>query len=202
MGRAIPTITERCFMAEEQTLTELVRQAQQGHENSMGKLAREAEGKVYAYVYRLTLDHDLTQELSQEVLLQMVKSLNRLRKAESFGPWLYRIAQNKIRQHYRSRWKETSIFESAAHGDFLSQYSRQNQADGLRQLIRKEWSKKLAAAMRQIRDDHRAVLSLRCFEQLSYSDIGTAMHCSEGSARVMFCRAKQTLRAGFSECLP
>ncbi len=151
-----------------------------------------------AYIYRLTLDHDLTQELSQEVLLQMVKSLSRLRKAESFRPWLYQIAQNKIRQHYRSRCKETSVFESGVYRDSLSHCSH-HQADGLRRLIQKELSKKLMATMRQIKDDQRAVLSLRCFEQLSYSDIGTAMHCSEGSARVMFCRAKQALKAGFSE---
>lgn len=197
----ISTATETCFMAEEQTLTELVKQAQQGHENSMGKLAREAEGNVRAYVYRLTLDHDLTQELSQEVLLQMVKSLDSLRKAESFWPWLYRIAQNKMRQHYKSKWKETSIFESAVYKDFLSHYSHHHQADGLRRLIQKELSKKVIAAMRHIKDDHRAVLSLRCFEQLSYADIGTAMHCSEGSARIMFYRAKQAFKAGFSEYL-
>ena len=47
-----------------------------------------------------------------------------------------------------------------------------------------------------LKDDHRTVLSLRYFEQLPYSDIGTAMHCSEGSARVMFYRAKQALKAG------
>jgi len=52
--------------------------------------------------------------------------------------------------------------------------------------------------MRQLTDDHRAVLSLRCFEQFSYSAIGAAMHCSEGSARVMFYRAKQALKAEIS----
>ena len=48
--------------------------------------------------------------------------------------------------------------------------------------------------MKHIKHKYRAVLSLRCFEQLSYSDIAVAMQCSEVRARVMFYRAKQALR--------
>jgi hypothetical protein len=49
-------------------------------------------------------------------------------------------------------------------------------------------------AMKQIQQQYRAVLSLRCFEELSYSDIAVAMQCSEVGARVLFFRAKQALK--------
>ncbi|MBN2313988.1 MAG: hypothetical protein JXM79_08660, partial [Sedimentisphaerales bacterium] len=55
-------------------------------------------------------------------------------------------------------------------------------------------SKKVMVAMKQLRHQYRAVLSLRCFEQLSYSDIAMAMDCTEVGARVLFYRAKQALR--------
>lgn len=180
-------------MTEEQARIELVRLAQQGHKDSMSRLAREAEGSVRAYVYRVTLDHDLAQELSQEVLLQMVKSLNRLNKAGSFLPWVFKIAQSKIRQHYRVKQKAT-IKESAFFKDFVSRRSDYHQDDGLRQLVQKDLSKKVIVAMKQIKQDYRAVLSLRCFEQLSYADVAMAMQCSEVSARVLFYRAKQALK--------
>ncbi len=180
-------------MTEEQARIELVRLARQGHKDSMSRLARETQGIVRAYVYRVTLDHDLAQELSQEVLLQMVKSLNRLDKEKSFLPWIFRIAQNKIRQHYRVKQKAT-IKESAFFKDFVSRRSDYHQDDGLRQLIQKDLSKKVIVAMKQIRQEYRAVLSLRCFEQLPYADIAMAMQCSEVSARVRFYRAKQALK--------
>ena len=188
-------------MAEESTLIELVKRAQQGCRNSMDELVREVQQKVRAYIYRHTQDHDLTQDLSQEILLKMVKSLDRLRKAESFWPWLYRIAQNEILRFYKSKGRETSVFESAIYKSLLSHDSHHHRGDGLRRLFQKELTKKMMAAMRKINDDHRVVLSLRCFEERSYSDIGMALNCSEGSARVTFYRAKQALRAGISECL-
>ena len=182
------------FMIEEQTWTKLVKLAQRGHKKCTDLLAREAEGRLCAYIYRVTLDHDLTQDLSQEVLLQMVKSLGSLKEAERFWPWLYRIAQSKIQQHYKTKQKKAVISELAFYRDFLSRRSDYHQNDGLRQLLQKELSKKVMVSMKQIKQQYRAVLSLRCFEQLSYSDVAIAMQCSEVRARVLFFRAKQALK--------
>ena len=170
-------------MSEEQTWTELVKLAQQGHGNSVDLLARKAEGRLRAYIYRVTLDYELTEDLSQEVLLQMVKSLDGLNKAESFWPWMYRIAQSKIKQYYKTRQKTALISDSTFYQDFLSSRNDYQKNEGLRQLVHKDLSKKVMAAMKQIKQQYRAVLSLRCFEDLSYADIAVAMQCSEVRAR-------------------
>ncbi|UCE48255.1 MAG: RNA polymerase sigma factor, partial [Phycisphaerales bacterium] len=181
-------------MVEEQAYVRLVRLAQQGHENCMSRLAEEAEARLRAYIYRVTLDHDLTQDLSQEALLQMVKSLQNLRNAERFWPWLYRIAQSKIQQYYKNRQKKAAISESDIYEDFLAHHASGGHEDGLAQLVRKDLSKKVMSAMQKLQQQYRAVLSLRCLEQLSYTDIGVAMECSEVTARVLFFRAKQALK--------
>ena len=184
-------------MTTEQTLIELVRSAQQGHVQSMNQLAEQVKGKLSAYIYRVTLDPDLTQDLSQETLLAMVKSINSLNRAECFWPWLYRIAQSKIQQHYRAKQKK-AVVTSASYRDFLwqSRLARDDhhQDDGLHRLLQKELSKKIVVAMKQLRQQYRAVLSLRCFEQLPYLDIAVAMQCSEVKARVLFFRAKHALK--------
>jgi RNA polymerase sigma-70 factor (ECF subfamily) len=181
-------------MSEEQTWTELVKLAQQGQESSVDSLARKAEGKLRAYVFRVTMDYELTEDLSQEALLQMVKSLDGLNKAESFWPWMYRIAQSKIQQHYKTRQKTAMVSDSAFYQDFISYRSDYHKDEGLRHLVHEDLSKRVMAAMRRIKQQYRAVLSLRCFEDLSYSDIAVAMRCSEVRARVLFYRAKQALK--------
>lgn len=185
-------------MSEEQTWTELVKLAQQGHSSSVDLLARKAEGRLRAYVYRVTLDFELTEDLSQEVLLQMVKSLDGLSKAESFWPWMYRIAQNKIRQYYKIKRKAALVSEPAFFQDFIAYRGDYQKDEGLRRLVNKDLSKKVMVAMQQIRQQYRAILSLRCFEDLSYSDIAVAMECSEVRARVLFYRAKQALKKELS----
>jgi len=181
-------------MAQDQTWTKLVRQAQKGHKEDVNKLAREAKGRLCAYIYRVTLNYDLTEDISQEVLLQMFKSLNQLKSVKSFWPWLYRIAQNKIQEHYKVKHKKSPAFGEAFYKNFTLQRSKYHQEDGLRQLLKKELSKKVVVAMKQLKQQYRAILSLRCFEQLSYSEIAVAMECSEVRARILFYRAKQALK--------
>lgn len=181
-------------MMDEQAWTELVSRAQRGRRDDMSLLARSAESRVRAYVFRVTLDHDLTEDLSQEVLLQMIKSLEKLNKAEHFWPWLYRIAQSKIQQHFKAKHRRESLPDSAFYEDFISRRGHTGQDDGLQEAIQDELSGKVMVAMRQIKHQHRAVLALRCFEQLSYADIGMTMQCSEVKARVLFFRAKQALK--------
>jgi len=181
-------------MSEKQTWTELVKLAQQGHGESVDSLARKAEGKVRAYVFRVTMDYELTEDLSQEALLQMVKSLDGLKNAESFWPWMYRVTQSKIQQYYKTKQKAAMICEPAFYQDLLVYHGEQHKDEGLRRLINEDLSKKVMAAMKQIKQQYRAVLSLRCFEDLSYPDIAVAMECSEVKARVLFYRAKQALK--------
>jgi RNA polymerase sigma-70 factor (ECF subfamily) len=181
-------------MSEKQTWTELVKLAQQGQSESVDSLARKAEGKVRAYVFRVTMDNELTEDLSQEALLQMVKSLDGLKSAESFWPWMYRVAQSKIQQYYKTKQKASLISEPAFYKDLLAYHGEHQKDEGFAQLVNEDLSKKVMAAMKRIKQKYRAVLSLRCFEDLSYSDIAVAMECSEVKARVLFYRAKQALR--------
>ena len=181
-------------MAEEDTWCKMVELAQRGREDCMSQLVHEAKGRLCAYVYRVTLDHDLTEDLSQEILLQMVQSLEHLNQAERFWPWMYRIAQSKVHEHYKTKQRKKMISASAFYKDFLSHRSEYSQEDGLRQMLNDELSKKVMTAMKQIKRQHRAVLSLRCFEQLSYSDIAEAMECNEVTARVLFFRAKKAIK--------
>jgi len=181
-------------MAEEDTWCRLVQQAQRGREDCMSQLVHDAKGRLCAYLYRVTLNHDVTEDLSQEILMQMVQSLNSLNQADRFWPWMYRIAQSKIYEHYKSKQRKKMISESAFYKDFISRRSDYYQEDGLRQMLHEELSKKVMAAMKQIKQQYRAVLSLRCFEQLSYSDIAETMQCNEVTARVLFFRAKKAIK--------
>jgi RNA polymerase sigma-70 factor (ECF subfamily) len=160
----------------------------------MNQLAQEVKPRLCAYFYRVTLDQELTQDLSQEAMLSMVKSLNSLQRADRFWPWLYRIAQSKMQQHYRDKQKKAAITETAMNEQILARHNKHHQDDGLHRVLQKELSKKVVLAIKQLRHQYRAVLSLRCFEQLSYADIALALDCSEVKARVVFFRAKQALK--------
>ncbi|MFH1717928.1 MAG: hypothetical protein ABIF19_11290 [Planctomycetota bacterium] len=119
----------------------------------------------------------------------MLKSLDCLSKSKRSWSPAYGVAQSRIGQHSKASCRKASI-----HWDSLSRRNDYLPDRGAGRLSQDELSKRVMVAMKQIREKHRAILSLRCYERLSYSDIGMALHCNGVMARVLFFRAKQALK--------
>ena len=181
-------------MAEGQAIEILIAEAVKGRQEAVSELAQRVTGRVFAYVYRVTLSRDLSEDLSQEAMLTMVRSLSDLRDPDRFWPWLYRIAQSKVQEHFRSKQRHPTAPNPDAYGELVSRRANPHEYDALHRVADKELVRKVVAAMRRLSEQYRAVLSLRCFEQLSFSDIGGTLGCSDVKARVMFYRAKQALK--------
>ena len=185
---------------------QLIQQAQRGDKASMDALTHRVRPNLLAYIYRLTLDYDLTQDMLQETLLEMVKSLWRLRKIDRFWFWLCRTALGKVQHHYRSEERKRKIKMSVIENWRLSEHDQVDQNDGLTNLQRKELSDVVFKAIKKLKFKYRNVLTLRCYEQMQYTEIADMLGCTELQARVLFFRAKHSLKkqlfkSGFSRGL-
>jgi RNA polymerase sigma-70 factor (ECF subfamily) len=183
----------------------LVKQAQCGNSEAMSQLSQQVADRVLPYIQGLTLNYDLAQDILQETLLEMVKSLNRVESPESFWCWVYRQALGKVQHHFRDRSRQRSIVLRVA-GDLLGQ-AKDESLTGLKYVTRVELSEAILKAMDKLKIEYRSVLILRSFESLSYAEIAQVLDCKELRARVLFFRAKRSLgrhlaRGGFGkECL-
>jgi len=139
--------------------SELVRRSQQGDQESLDRLAHLVEGRLHAYIYRLTLDHDLTQDLVQETLLQMVESVKHLERADALWPWLYRTALGKVQHHFRDKGKETEAKRLllARAAPPLPSASLEG-IDGLSAMVRKELLEAVFEAIGKLNLRQRGVL--------------------------------------------
>ena len=179
-------------MNDNSNYCEVVKKAQSGCQENMSILSELAEPRMSAYIYRLTLDRNLTQDIQQETILEMVKSIKKLREPERFWGWLYRIAFSKVQHFFRSQQKEKGM--SKIDKEYLVQRLSKSDGDGLQNMVKKELSQAVIDAMVKLNVRHRNILVLRCFDQLSYSEIAGIIDCSESTAQVRFYRAKQSLK--------
>jgi len=188
-------------MTDNVNYLKLVKRAKLGHQESITELTQLAEGGLCAYVYRLTLNYDLSQDLVQDTLLEMIKSLKNLEfeHAHQFWAWLYRTALGKVQLHFRAQQHKKTVQMSMLDNEHLSQHVSPDYNDGLNGMIRKELSEAIFKAMGKLNLRHRSVLVLRCFEQKPYSEIATIMDCSEMAAQVLFFRAKRSLKRQLSK---
>jgi RNA polymerase sigma-70 factor (ECF subfamily) len=169
---------------------ELVERARRGDRQSLNRLAGIARERLRVYVYRLTQKDDLTQEIVQESLLEMCKILGKLQKTDRFWPWLYGIATNKLHRHYRTE----KAMRHAAAAEERRRGSMEDRQRGLEDLVSEELKQIVSNAMQSLRTRHKAVLVMRCYDGMSYSDIAESMGCNEFSIRMLFVRAKKALQ--------
>lgn len=176
-------------MSEPRDTIQLVRLAQQGHAEAREGLLRIVEPRLAQYVGRLTLDRDLTTDIVQESVTEMLKILDTLKDPQRFWCWLYTITLNKLRAHYRRRWhrKETPLSEVE------QEWLQAKEQDVLAELVTQELKQAVVRAVAELEPRQRAVLTMRCYDQMPYDQISEAMGCTQLGARALFYRAKKSM---------
>jgi RNA polymerase sigma-70 factor (ECF subfamily) len=192
---------------KEETLNlNLIHAAQRGDKNSRAELAELIRLKVYAYHYRMTLDAHTAEDLCQETMVSLLEDLGRLTIEEPIflWAWVYKTALNKIRNYYTGqRIIKTGKTQMK---QILSQSVRKDRKGlaGPDYMIHQELLTAVSKAIDKLKLQYRNILTLRCFQELSYAEIAQVTGSSELGARLLFYRAKQSLtrqlaRSGFSK---
>jgi len=158
--------------------------------NAHPELVRKAQ--VSAYVNRVTLNRDKSEDLTQETLVAVLQSIGTLQHVERFWPWVFRIATNTIRQHFRRESRRKTVQMSGILETHLPARPGDH-GDGLANLSSRELAEITHKAMSEISERYRMVLALRFFEDLPHREVARALECSELSARTTLFRAKRAL---------
>ena len=181
-------------MSDLEYYIDLVRKAQQGGKDATDRLAEIAGVRLREYVFRLTLDNDLTEDIVQESILEMLRVFDKLKNAERFWSWLYGIAYNKVRTHRRGRSRQKAALLSVAQADIADDGKREAFAE----TIGGELKHIVLKAMAELKPQQRDVLTMRCYDQMPYAQIAEVMGCSKFAAQALFYRAKKSLAKGLS----
>jgi RNA polymerase sigma-70 factor (ECF subfamily) len=159
-------------------------------------LAQQARGKVYAFINRMTLNRDLSEDLTQETLMELIRALPRLqlRSEESFWSWVYRTALGKVQHHFRRQGARRMEHRTRVNSEILETMSGKRRAGPAATLWRKETVELILATMDALKLEYRTVLTLRCLEDQSYAEIAAVVGGSQMRAKMSFYRARTAVR--------
>ena len=183
-------------MSADQIDLNCLRKAQHGCQESRSLLAQQAKGKVYTFIYRATLDSDLSEDLTQETLLELIRALPRLQLSSESGfwSWVYRTALGKVQHHFRRQGAKRMDQRTTVNSEMLESMAQKSQTGPATTLWRKEMVELILNAMGALNLEYRTVLTLRCLEDQSYAEIATVLGGSQMRAKMLFYRAKTALR--------
>jgi RNA polymerase sigma-70 factor (ECF subfamily) len=166
----------------------LIAQCVGGDEAACADLVAAHQRMVYQLALHLLADHNEALDLSQEVFLQVFRTLPRFRGQSSLRTWIYRICVNqaKNRQRWwrrRHRASQVSLDEHVqAHGELASNGNGISPDRVFGQ--RERWP-----------FDQRTAIVLREIDGLSYEEIAFSQGVAVGTVKSRLARARELLRA-------
>lgn len=177
----------------------LVEMCRRGDAEAFARLVSLHESMVYNLSARLLGDGDEAKDLSQEVFLQVYRTLGRFEGRSSLKTWIYRIVVNQARNRqrwWRRRRRERScpIEDMTAADHARASAGRPDNDAPFERLARGERARVLWAALLKLSFDHRAILLLREVEGLDCMEIAAALKIPQGTVKSRLARARDSLR--------
>ena len=157
----------------------------------MEEIYKEYSKIVYTYLFSLTCNSELAEELMQETFYSAIKNINNFRNESSMKTWLCKIAKNKWFDYLKSTKKLSEIGLDEIEEKFILVNSFEDDFSNKEKVI--DFYQKI----HKLDEKAREVIYLRIRADLSFKEIGLIMGESENWARVTFYRAKVKLKEEF-----
>ena len=168
------------------TEDQAVMRCQHGERDAFRYLVERYQDVVFGTAYNMTGNRALAEELAQEAFLSAWKGIRSFRRGRPFKPWLIRILVNAVMAHRRKRSVETTPIEEsewpedAEHPADLAESRSEQQT--------------LQQAIRGLGPEHRQVVVLRYFADMTVPEVARASGVREGTVKSRLHRAHQALR--------
>ncbi len=172
----------------------LVRQAQQGNTAAFEALVTMHATLVYNLAFRTLNDAQEAEDVAQEAFVRVWQGLPRFRGKSRFSTWLYRIVTNlcynrlpRLKTELMALDTETAVTlpdtQAAIETDLLSE----------------EIKMTLHAAIDNLPESYRLLITLRHLQEMSYAEIATVTEMPLGTVKTGIFRARRLLRKKLEE---
>jgi RNA polymerase sigma-70 factor, ECF subfamily len=141
--------------------------------------------RVYDFIYYKTHHKETAEDLTSETFFKALKNIGQFDQSRSFRAWLFTIAHNTVRDHYRAARPTTDI------DDVWDLRADDNMVrDAETKLALAEVQKHLGS----LSAIQREILILRLWQGLSYKEIAEIIGKSEANSKMIYSRAIAQLR--------
>ena len=177
----------------------LLDQYQQGNREAVSQLLERHTHRVRDYVRMLVKDNDVADDLTQEVLIKVVKVLDEGRYTDKgrFLPWVLRIAHNRVLDYFRASKQVKTVNESSAGFDILG--SKNLAEPSIEdQLVSEQQAEEVRALIELLPEEQREVVKMRYYEGLSFKEIaehtGVSINTALGRMRYALINMRQMIK--------
>lgn len=175
----------------------LVKKAINGDNSAFEMLMEKHMGIIYNIALRMAANQDDAEDMTQEIMIKIFRSLSSFKGNSKFSTWIYRVAVNTCLDELKKKKnkKHLSLDAEISGDDGEGQLEIKDDSPSPEKLAEQnELRDMVAAAVKLLSDEHRAVIVLRDIRGMSYSEIAEILGCSDGTVKSRISRARAQLK--------
>jgi RNA polymerase sigma-70 factor (ECF subfamily) len=142
--------------------------------------------RLYVHAWCILKDPSDARDVVQEVFLRAMREPRFFAPDFHMQAWLYRVTRNLCFNLVRDRRRREGILAAAARSEAFD-------ADPIERVFDEQRQDELAAALARLSPDHRAILLLRYYDDLSYAEIAEVLSLKLGTVMSRLSRARDRL---------
>lgn len=151
--------------------------------------------RIYGYVRRMVGEDHLAEDVTQDVFMHLQRSIATYDVERALAPWVFTIAANKVRDHWRSRRHHDAQREASFDDDPERSLDAPDARPGpLPLLAEDEMRAALSRAIDELPPTLRETFVMRFHEELAFDAIGLIVGRDETAVRKRYSRALEALR--------
>ncbi|MCR4328076.1 MAG: sigma-70 family RNA polymerase sigma factor [Patescibacteria group bacterium] len=171
----------------------IIKNAVRGEASAFGKLYDFYQPKIYRFVLFKVGHREEAEDLTHEVFLSAWHNIGDYKDfGFPFSSWLYRIARNRIIDHYRTAKPTISI-------DALDPENFPSPSRDALSLEHKLELDKVRVALKKLKPEYQDIIITRFIEELSIKETAMLLEKTEGAVKLMQHRAIKSLHAILSQ---
>jgi RNA polymerase sigma-70 factor (ECF subfamily) len=173
--------------------SELIQRAQRGDTHAYEELVHAYQGIAFRTAYVIARNAADAEEAAQDGFVKAWRALGRFREGAPFRPWLLQIVANEARNRVRSAGRRAGLALRAATQEPSGDAAPSPEA----LLLSAEQRAGLLAAVNELPEEQRTVVSLRYFLGLSEQEVAQTLDVPQGTVKSRTARALERLRESY-----
>ncbi len=158
-------------------------------EIAFNKLLQTYQERLYWHIRKIVISHDDADDVLQNTMIKVWRSLPEFRADSGLYTWLYRIATNESLSFLKQKKRRTVV----AWEDVEHMMAETLESDPW--FNGDEIQLKLQKAIIKLPEKQRIVFNMKYFDQLKYEDMSEILETSVGALKASFHHAVKKIEA-------
>ncbi len=170
--------------------SELLAKFLKGSHQAFKELVQRHQAPLYNFIWQQLGNDDDVKEICQLCFIQVYRKAQQFQGRSSVKSWLYKIAMNLCKNHYRARSRQR-----IDHKFDLDRYEVDGEDTGVQQCMALEKREQIKTVIMKLPYKQRTTIELRFFHECTLKQVAEIMDCPIGTAKANYHHALTALRA-------